>query len=65
MIPLALLLYIKKMETLLHRKNAGLTYDMYELMPKETLQSLIEAEDHDFARKVLNAINQRIGDCNC
>jgi hypothetical protein len=31
-------------------------------MPKETLQSLIEAEDLNFAKKVVNAINQRVGD---
>jgi hypothetical protein len=55
--PPALLLYIKKMETLQERKNAGFSYDMYQLMPKETLQSLMEAEDLNFARKVVNAIN--------
>ena len=55
-IPPSLLLYAKKMESVLSKSNG----DIYQLMPKETLQSLIEAEDRDFARTVVNAINQRV-----
>lgn len=47
-IPLAMLLYVKKLEHALKRIKAGLDFDIdlhiYALMPKATLQSLIEAE---------------------
>jgi formate-dependent phosphoribosylglycinamide formyltransferase (GAR transformylase) len=58
-IPPAMLLYAKKMETSQKLKSAK---DVYQLMPKETLRSLIEDLDPDFALKVINAINQRIKD---
>ena len=47
-IPLAILLYIKKLEHASKRIKAGLDFEIdlhiYALMPKETLQSLIETE---------------------
>jgi len=60
-VPAALLLYCKKMEQALQRKKAGLDPDVFNLMPRETMASLLDAES-DSTRKIARMIKQRVND---
>lgn len=49
------------MEQALQRKKAGLDPDVFNLMPRETMASLLDAES-DSTRKIARMINQRVND---